>query len=135
MNAETRAALDAIGNFRECLNDPHDFDQTMTQLRAVVDEQAGEIEHWKSHAEEAGAGFSRLCENHARVSARNVRLAEAVAAVKALHHRVPFDPMRHGITFGQTEFPDMCNVPFDGKWPCATVQLIAADAATQDPTP
>jgi mannose/cellobiose epimerase-like protein (N-acyl-D-glucosamine 2-epimerase family) len=49
---DTREALDAIGNFRECLTDPYDFDREMARLRAhvaaVVAEKDAEIERLHS---------------------------------------------------------------------------------------
>lgn len=61
MSVETRAALDAIGNFRECLNDPHDFDQTMARLRAAVAEQAAESERLRQMVA-VSAGLHRSAE-------------------------------------------------------------------------
>lgn len=52
------------------------------RLRAERDEALAESEHWKSHAEEAGAGFSRVCKDAARISARNVELAAEVERLK-----------------------------------------------------
>lgn len=43
---------------------------------AVAGYVAAEVAHWKSHAEEAGLGFAQVCRDYARVSARNVELAE-----------------------------------------------------------
>lgn len=40
-----------------------------------------EVEHWKAHAEEAGRGFSQVCKDYARVSARNVLLVEGIEAL------------------------------------------------------
>lgn len=59
-----------------------------------VERLRAEVEHWKFHAEEAGQGFTQVCRDYARVSARNVDLvdraevAEArLAAVEALCRR------------------------------------------------
>lgn len=45
------------------------------------DDLRAEIEHWRLHAEEAGEGFSRVCKDYARVSARNARLTEGIEAL------------------------------------------------------
>lgn len=39
-----------------------------------------EVAHWKAHAEEAGEGFTRVCRDYARVTARNVVLTDALIA-------------------------------------------------------
>lgn len=41
-----------------------------------------EVAHWKDHAEEAGRGFARVCEDYARVSARNVALVDALEGAR-----------------------------------------------------
>jgi cell division protein FtsB len=38
-----------------------------------------EVRHWKDHAHEAGEGFARVCQDYARVSARNAALRRQVA--------------------------------------------------------
>lgn len=53
----------------------------MTEQEPDIERLRAEVDHWKAHAEEAGDGFSRICLDYARVSARNVRLAEGVAAL------------------------------------------------------
>lgn len=40
-----------------------------------------DVEHWKSHAEEAGRGFAQVCRDYARVSARNVELIRRMEAL------------------------------------------------------
>lgn len=59
-------------------------DEPFTCQRCFVFDEAGataeinrlraEVKHWKDHAEEAGEGFSRVCQDYARVSARNAEL-------------------------------------------------------------
>lgn len=47
------------------------------KVRDLLDVAAkdAEIAHWKSHAEEAGAGFAEVCKTSAQMSARNRVLA------------------------------------------------------------
>lgn len=49
-------------------------------VREARGEAMAEVEHWKAHAEEAGRGFSQVCKDYARVSARNVALVEGIEA-------------------------------------------------------
>lgn len=57
--------------------------ETAKDLLDALDERDAEVTHWKAHAEEAGAGFSRVCKDFARVSARNVALTAERDAVLA----------------------------------------------------
>lgn len=91
MTTKTQEALDAIGTFRECLNDPHDFDQTMARLRAAVAEQAAEV---AMHSDAASRAVRRgdALGSRAKVAERKVveqaaeveHLTSALAAVAGL---------------------------------------------------
>ena len=50
-------------------------------LIAERDEARAEVDHWKSHAEEAGAGFARVCKDWNRANARNRELRATLAEV------------------------------------------------------
>lgn len=41
-----------------------------------------EVEHWKSHAEESGAGFAQVCRDSARMAARNTTLMLALVEIR-----------------------------------------------------
>lgn len=44
---------------------------------------SAERDHWKAHAEEAGRGFTQVCEKAAQLSARNVDLVAERDALRA----------------------------------------------------
>lgn len=54
----------------------------MSEHTAEKDALRAEVEHWKAHAEEAGLGFARVCQDYARVSARNVALIDALEGAR-----------------------------------------------------
>lgn len=58
------------------------------QMSTLVDDDMAvllaEVDHWKAHAEEAGAGFAQVCRDAARIAARNTVLAEALEEVRGL---------------------------------------------------
>lgn len=43
--SEIEKAVDSIANFRECLTDPHDFDQDVARLRAAVADSVPRDQH------------------------------------------------------------------------------------------
>lgn len=59
------------------------------------DEHRRDVEHWKDHAEEAGRGFTQVCQDSARIAARNAdlraeneRLRAQVARVREVQQRI-----------------------------------------------
>lgn len=58
--------------------------------------------------------------------------AEALARVAALHSRRPWDLSKDMVTFGQTEFPNLCD-HCRVAWPCETQLAIGAPAPAPEP--
>lgn len=52
-----------------------------TPQTAEIERLRAEVKHWKDHAEEAGRGFSQVCKDYARVSARNAELVRKLEAL------------------------------------------------------
>lgn len=62
---------------------------------AEIDRLLAEVEHWKSHAEEAGDGFAQVCRDYARATARLVLADDAIRWAYGL-------PLQHVIDTYQT---------------------------------
>jgi|GEM_PF-5092831 len=69
-------------------------------------------------------------ENVPRLVAEVRRLTAAVDAIRALHRRRPWR-LGDFVTFGQTEFPDLCD-HCRSTWPCSTVRLLDKHLTTED---
>lgn len=57
-----------------------------------------------------------------------IKRAEAkVARVEGLHFRRPWDFLRDSVTFGQTQYPDLCD-HCRSNWPCPTLAALKGES-------
>lgn len=58
-------------------------DSEQAALVAENERLRGDVKHWKDHAEEAGAGFSRVCKDYARVAAGQSQAVDRAESAEA----------------------------------------------------
>jgi hypothetical protein len=82
--SEANVPRDALDRVLDALT-PHVAaalrEQYAAGLIVEADALRAEVAHWKDHADDAGRGFAQVCRDYARVSARNVRLAEGMQSL------------------------------------------------------